>query len=99
MSSFCSVSGETGDGTEVAIKVTSKEKLNAHEKELKLYEKMNATMDKVCEKYGVPFIYHAGDFLDYKTMVMTMLDRNVDSLKDKFGFSRDTFLIILRDMV
>lgn len=61
---------------------------------------MNATTDRMCEKYGIPFIYHCGEFLEFKTMTMTMFESDLDSLYEKFGsFSRDTILIIFRDMV
>lgn len=71
-----------------------------YEREYICYEKMNALTDKVCEKYGIPFIYHTDEFLNYKTMAMTMLDSDLLSLHKKLGsFSKDTILIFFRDMV
>lgn len=92
--------GRTGDGISVAIKVTAANSTAEHELELKCYEKLNATVDRKSEKYGVPFIYHSGEFLDFKTMIMTKLDRTLDSLEYKFGvLSRDSILIMFRDLV
>lgn len=90
--------GETEDNTPVAIKVSTATVM--YHREYNCYEKMDAMTDKVCEKYGIPFIYHTDDFLLYKTMAMTMLDTDLLSLQRKFGsFSRDSILIFFRDMV
>lgn len=93
--------GETVDGTPVAIKLTAVYDLESYTQELECYNKMNATMDKVCEKYGIPFIYHSGEFLGYKTIAMTILGGlDLYWLRAEFGsFSKDSILIIFRDMV
>lgn len=80
----------------VAIKVMGK----FNEYEFNAYKKMDAMIDKKCEKFGVPFIYYSGEFLNMKTLAMTRLDINLNSLQRKLGaFSKDTLLIINRDMV
>lgn len=90
--------GETEDSIPVAIKVSTGTVM--YHREYNCYEKMNAMTDKVCEKYGIPFIYHTDDFLFYKTIAMTMLDIDLLSLQRKFGsFSIDSILIFFRDMV
>lgn len=42
---------------------------------------MNPMTDEMAEKFGIPFIYHIEDLLNFKTIAMTMLD--IKSLKDK----------------
>lgn len=88
--------GKTDDDTPVAIKVTPTYDLESYKQEYNCYEKLNAMTNKVCEKYGILFVYHAGDFLNYKTLAMTRLDFTLDTFD---SFSKDSILIIFRDMV
>lgn len=61
---------------------------------------MGATKNKECASYGIPFIYHTGELLNFKTMTMTLLDIDLKSLHKKIGsFSKDTILILFRDLV
>lgn len=93
-------SGETEDGTPVAIKFATKDYDGFFEKELYCYEKMSATTNRTCEKYGISYIYHVDKFLTYKTMAMTKLDIDLLQLHKKIGnYSRDALLIIFRDLI
>lgn len=73
----------------IAIKVFVRF-LDSYLAESTYYMKMNATMDKVCEKYGIPFIYHLGDFLDHKTMavyIRTIVKRHHIDHFPRFGIT------------
>lgn len=86
------------NGNPVVIKFMKNSTL--FKREHKCYDRMGATFNKDCEKYGITYIYHTDTFLSYKTMVMTKLDTDVLSLRDKIGsFSDDAILIIFRDLV
>lgn len=61
---------------------------------------MNATKDQNSVKYGIPFVYHTDDFLDYKFIAMTKLDTDLKALRSMIGpLSKETFLILVKDSV
>lgn len=92
-------SGKLIDNTEVAIKFINDSSVYFG-RELKCFVKMSATTNKECTRFGIPFIYHTDEFLNYKTMTMTLLDIDLKSLHNKIGpFSKDTILIMFRDLV
>lgn len=92
--------GKTGENTTVAIKFLNDSLVVLLKRELMCYERLDAMMDKDCIKYGVPFIYHTDKILNYNTVAMTMLDTDLRSQHQKiFSFSKETILIIFRDMV
>ncbi|XP_037045820.1 casein kinase I-like [Bradysia coprophila] len=91
--------GVLADGTPVAIKFMN-DSSEYFAREYNCFEKMNATVHKQCEKFGIPFIYHTGNFLNFKTIAMTLLDTDLQSLHKKVGpFSEDSILILFKDLV
>lgn len=87
------------DSTRVAIKFINDSSVYFG-RELNCFVKMAATTNKECVRYGIPFIYHTDEFLNFKTMTMTLLDMDLKSLHKNFGpFSKDTILILFRDLV
>lgn len=91
--------GKTENNISVAIKFsTGPDKF--YKQEMKCYDKLEALTNMECLKYGVPFIYHTDIFYNYKTIVMTNLDTDLQSLHRRIGtFSKDSILIVFRDAV
>lgn len=91
--------GKLDDGTPVAIKFMNDSSVY-FDREYKCFEQMDATVHRRCEEFGIPFIYRTGDFLNFKTITMTLLDVDVETLHKKIGpFSEDAILILYRDLV
>lgn len=90
-----SISGEVEGKYPVALKIS-----NRLDREFRCYEKINAMRNRTCESYGITFIYYCGEFLHLKMLAMTLLEKDLDSLRKELGpFSRDTILIVARDLV
>lgn len=79
------ISGKTKAGIKVAVKLTNYdlEALQLYDAEIAIYILMNATTDKNCERYGIPYIYFYGDALGTKVIVMPEFEHSLDSLKAK----------------
>lgn len=91
--------GELPDGHPIALKFMNDSSIYFG-REYRCYEKMDATTNEESIKYGIAFIYHTEAFLKYKMMAMTKLDIDLRSQHKKVGpFSKDTILILFRDLV
>lgn len=88
--------------TDVAVKFSFRDSEASLRHEYKLYEKLAATYDINCEKYGIPYVYYFGRITHYyDVMVMTLLDRSVhlEFIDCCWRFTRETQLLIFINLV
>lgn len=66
-----------------------------------MYERIGATSDINCEKFGIPFVYYFGSITDYyDVLIMTLLDENLEhKFDDCDEFTREYQLQVFISLV
>lgn len=93
-------SDSTHKNVEVAVKITTDH--SRYDREIRVYEALNATKDLDIEKMGIPRIFYNGALLiKYRFIAMTLFDGTLDDLyMEKGNISPDlTILMIFKQTV